>query len=187
MEKPKLLLHTCCAPCVTVPRMRLQDEYDIYCFFYNPNIHPEQEYLRRLAELKRIARQLSIVVIEQPYDVDRWMNLIRGLESAPERGQRCQICYRMRLEATAQFAKQEGIEYFTTTLTISPHKDATMINRLGEELAGRYGVHFLSENFKKKDGYKQSLELSAQFQLYRQDYCGCIFSQRSHQRIITMR
>lgn len=107
------------------------------------------------------------------------MQLVKGFESSPERGERCRICYRMRLEATAQFARQEGFEFFTTTLTISPHKDAAVINRIGEELGQQYGVQFLAENFKKKDGFKQSLVLSAQLQLYRQHYCGCVFSQRT--------
>jgi len=181
MPKPKMLLHTCCAPCVTVPLVRLQTEYDIVCFFYNPNIHPEQEYQRRLAELERLASQLGFALLQQPYDADRWMALVTGLENAPERGERCRICYRMRLEATAKFASQEGFDFFTTTLTISPHKDAQMINQLGEQLAHQHGVQFLSENFKKKDGFKQSLELSAQFQLYRQSYCGCLFSLRNSQ------
>ena len=178
MKQPKLLLHTCCAPCVTVPIERLESGWEITSFFYNPNIHPEQEYQQRRDELKGYARQSGVEVVESQYDVDRWFELVKGLENEPERGKRCEVCFRMRLEQTARFAQENGFDCFTTTLTISPHKNAKQINKIGAELADLYGVKFLAADFKKKDGYKRSVELSKQYNFYRQNYCGCVFSRR---------
>ncbi|MDZ7263335.1 MAG: epoxyqueuosine reductase QueH [candidate division KSB1 bacterium] len=177
MIRKRLLLHTCCAPCVVVPVERMADQYDITCFFFNPNIQPAEEYRRRLAELERIRDRLMVEVIIPPYDADQWLELVRGLEGEPEGGRRCAVCFRMRLEATAQAAIAGQFDFITTTLTVSPHKNAELINQIGQQIGETYGVAFLEENFKKKDGYKRSIELSKAYQLYRQDYCGCIFSQ----------
>ncbi|HEX9971358.1 MAG TPA: epoxyqueuosine reductase QueH [bacterium] len=178
MNKKNLLLHTCCAPCVTVPVERLRTEYEITCFFYNPNIQPQEEYDKRLAELRNFTDQFKISLIIAEYDVDRWMALIQGFENEPEQGKRCKICFAMRLEKTAAFARENGFSCFTTTLTLSPHKDSNLINQIGIALRQDDTIHFLQENFKKKDGYKRSLELSKDYNLYRQNYCGCIFSRK---------
>ena len=176
MQKQKLLLHTCCAPCVTVPLERLKSDYEISCFFYNPNIHPAEEYLKRLEEIKNLVRQLNAAIIIHRYDSDRWFELANRWEDEPEGGERCKICFRMRLQETANYARTQGFEVFTTTLSISPHKDAELINQIGEELGEQNQIKFLAVNFKKKDGYQQSIELSRKYDLYRQNYCGCIFS-----------
>lgn len=179
MTQRKLLLHTCCAPCVTVPIERLGSEYDITCFFYNPNIHPEDEFRRRMIALKKLASELKIELIAPEYHSEIWFEQIRGLENEPEQGRRCAICFEMRLQETARLAKAEGFDLFTTTLTISPHKNSSLINQIGVELSREFQIEFLEANFKKKDGYQRSLELSQHFNLYRQNYCGCIFSRES--------
>ena len=172
----KLLLHACCAPCMTVPIERLQSEYDITGFFYNPNIHPEEEYKKRLNEITNWTQQKNIPLIVHEYDVDRWHELVKGLEKEPERGKRCTVCFRMRLQQTAILAKQKGFDWFTTTLSISPHKNANIINQIGKKLRDQIGVQFLEANFKKKNGFKRSIELSKKYNFYRQNYCGCIYS-----------
>jgi len=179
MNKKQLLLHTCCAPCVTVPFERLRADYEITCFFYNPNIHPEEAYNKRLAELTNFADQLKIPLVIAEYDVNHWMELVRGLEAEPEKGRRCKVCFAMRLQRTATFARENGFSYFSTTLTLSPHKDSNLINQIGIEQQRATNIPFLEENFKKSDGYKHSLELSRVYNLFRQNYCGCIFSQKS--------
>lgn len=179
MNKKKLLLHTCCAPCVTVPIERLRADYEITCFFYNPNIHPEEEYDKRLAELTHFAEQLNIPLVIAEYDVNHWMELVRGLEAEPEKGRRCKVCFAMRLQRTATFARENGFSCFSTTLTLSPHKDSNLINQIGSAQQEDANIQFLEENFKKRDGYKHSLELSRAYNLFRQNYCGCIFSQKS--------
>lgn len=178
MKKEKLLLHACCAPCSTVPIERLNDEYDITCFFYNPNIQPEQEYERRLAELKRFADRIKIQLVVGEYEVNLWNERIAGFEQEPERGNRCTICFTMRLAKTAAVAKENGFCCFTTTLTLSPHKDSHLINEIGLAQCQERGPAYLNENFKKKDGYRRSLELSAYYHFYRQNYCGCRFSHK---------
>ncbi len=176
MKKLKLLLHTCCAPCVTVPMERLQPDYEVSCIFYNPNIHLRYEYLERLNEIIRLTKELELKIIIPEYDVDRWFELVKGLEDEPEGGKRCSVCFEMRLRETAQYAKKNNFDLFTTTLTISPHKNATLINQIGAEISEQNQIPFLDANFKKKDGYKRSIELSKKYNLYRQNYCGCIFS-----------
>lgn len=178
MNKNKLLLHTCCAPCVTVPIERLKMEYEVTCFFYNPNIHPQEEYENRLAELKNLMGQLNIPLVIAEYDVDRWMALVKGFENEPEKGERCTICFTMRINKAVEFAKNNGFSLVTTTLTVSPHKNSTLINQIGREQCHGDTVQFIEENFKKQDGYKRSLVLSRDYNLYRQNYCGCVFSQR---------
>ena len=178
MSKPKLLLHTCCAPCAGYVVQLLQKEYDITGYFYNPNIHPETEYQRRLAEEKKYFNKLCLELIEADDDKERWFSLVKGHEHDPERGERCLICYRMRLEQACRFGKENGFAVFTTTLSLSPHKDAAKINRIGRELGQQLDIRFLEADFKKRDGFKKSLEISQAEGFYRQHYCGCVFSQK---------
>lgn len=177
-RRPKLLLHACCAPCSSATLERLADAFDLTLLYYNPNIYPPAEYHRREAELERFVQQAGyrFPVVELPYDPRDFYDAVRGLEQEPEKGARCTVCYRLRLEQTARYAAQNGFEWFCTTLSISPMKDPVRINALGEELGARYRVRFLPSEFRKKDGYKRSLQLSQAYGLYRQDYCGCFFS-----------
>ena len=181
-ELPKLLLHACCAPCTPHVYDLLSGEYDVRAFFYNPNIFPEEEYNRRLEELRRFCGDKDIPLIEGNYDKEKWAEAIRGLEEEPEGGRRCAKCFEMRLAEVAHRAEAEGCSHFTTTLTVSPHKNAEAINRIGRAIgraAGeRAGVEFLEKDFKKKDGYKISCDLSRERGFYRQDYCGCEYSMR---------
>ncbi len=176
IAKKKLLLHTCCAPCSTSVLERLADEFDITGYFYNPNIHPRDEYRMRLDETRTFYEKKGIPMIEEEYDEDRWHELVRGHEDDPERGERCTICYEMRLEKTAETACLGGFDIFTTVLSISPHKDARRINELGSRIGEEKGVAFFTADFKKKDGYRRSVEISREEGLYRQNYCGCIHS-----------
>lgn len=179
---PRLLLHACCAPCSSYVLTYLAEYFSITILFYNPNITEQAEYEKRKAELLRLIGELDvknpISVLEAPWNPDRFFTLSRGLEDCPEGGERCFACYRLRLEKTAQLARENGFDWFTTTLSISPLKNAVKINEIGEELAAQYGVRHLPSDFKKKGGYQQSIVLSKQHHLYRQNYCGCIFSQR---------
>lgn len=179
--KPKLLLHVCCAPDVTVAAERLRSSHELGVYFFNPNIHPRTEYLKRLEEMERIAPKLGVQRHAAPYDPQRWLDAIRGTESEPEGGSRCEICFRERLLATAIAAKELGYDLFGTVLTVSPHKNADLINKIGAEIAEQVGVQYFPSNFKKQDGFKRSLELSREFDLYRQDYCGCEFSLRDRE------
>lgn len=185
----KLFLHSCCAPCSSYVLVYLRSFFRITVFYYNPNITEGEEYGRRVAEQKRLVRELNrqaensgdafgIEVIEGEYQRDLFFQKVKGLEQCPEGGERCFACYHLRLLETAKRAKEAGAGFFTTTLTISPLKNAAKINEIGEALSGEYGVAFLPSDFKKKDGYKQSVELSKEYGLYRQDYCGCVFSQK---------
>lgn len=183
-HKPRLLLHSCCGPCSSAVLEKLVPYFEVTVYFYNPCIHPSDEYERRLQEQLRLIResQLPVDVLESAYDPGSYFALIKGLEDAPEGGERCLVCFRQRLMATAQAAKEHGYDYFTTTLTVSPHKNAENLNRIGQETAAEVGVPFLPSDFKKRNGYLRSLQLSAQYELYRQDYCGCIFSMRASGR-----
>ena len=176
--RPKLLLHACCAPCSSATLERLADHFDLTILYYNPNIYPPTEYHRREAELERFVQEAGyrFPVVELPYEPKEFYDAVRGLEQEPEKGERCTVCYRLRLEQAARYAAEQGFDWFCTTLSISPMKDPVRINTLGAELGAQYGVRFLPSEFRKKDGYKRSLELSAQYGLYRQDYCGCVFS-----------
>lgn len=179
--RPTLLLHACCAPCCSYVLEYLHDIFDITLFFYNPNISPVKEYDFRAAELQRLPSLLGVdgvktVVI--PYNSEPFYNIASGMESLAEGGARCFSCYRLRLEESALYAKENGFDYFTTTLTISPHKNAEVINQIGLELADKYSLKYLLSDFKKNNGYKRSCELSRLYNLYRQDYCGCEFSKR---------
>lgn len=176
--KPKLLLHTCCAPCTAYVIQLLKKDYEITGYFYNPNIHPEVEYQKRLDEEKKYFDKISLELIEGPYDMEKWFELIKGCENEPERGERCGICYRMRLEHCGRFGLENGFDLFSTTLSLSPHKDAGKINQIGGEVSETVGLRFLEADFKKNDGFKQSLEISRVEGFYRQNYCGCVFSQK---------
>ena len=179
--KPTLLLHACCAPCSSAVLERLREVFSITILYYNPNIYPPQEYHRREQELERFLKDADmsgIPLIELPYDPQEFYTAVKGLEQEPERGERCTVCYRLRMEQAARYAAAHGFDWFTTTLSISPVKDPVRINQIGQELAQKYGVAHLPSEFRKKNGYKRSLELSAEYGLYRQDYCGCVFSVR---------
>lgn len=175
-ERKKLLLHACCAPCSSACLERLKDNFDVTLFFYNPNIEDE-EYKKRKAELIRLAKETGWAEIcECSHDTEEFYSAVQGLEGCPEGGARCAVCFRLRLERTAECARELGADYFATTLTISPLKDAALINATGYAAGEKYGVKWLPSDFKKHDGYLRSLQLSKEYNLYRQNYCGCIFS-----------
>lgn len=182
---PSLLLHACCAPCSSYCLEYLAEYFKITVFYYNPNIYPESEYAHRVKEEKRLIASLpvknKIDFIEGRFDPSEFYDAVKGLETAKEGGERCFTCYELRLRETARLAKERGFDYFTTTLTISPLKNAAKINEIGERLAEEYGVLHLPSDFKKKEGYKRSIELSKEFSLYRQNYCGCVFSHRDNE------
>lgn len=179
MEKPGLLLHICCAPCSTHVVEVLRENYDVTGYFYNPNIHPESEYRRREEEMRRYARKAGIEMVCAEYDDARWFDAVKGMEDAPEGGERCFLCYRIRSEKAARYAKEHGYQSLTTTLSISPHKNAEKINEIGAELAARHGLQWYAADFKKRGGFDRSIRMSKEAGLYRQSYCGCIFSQRA--------
>ena len=178
-SKPRLLLHACCAPCSSFVLERLNEHFDITLFYYNPNISPKSEFEFRLNELERFTRDAGyaeIGIFAPVYDPDEFYSLTRGMEELREGGERCRICYRLRLEQSARYARDEGFDYFTTTLSISPYKNAKWLNEIGRELEEEWGVKYLYSDFKKKNGYKRSIEISREYGLYRQDYCGCVYS-----------
>ncbi len=181
-KTPRLLLHSCCAPCSSYVLEYLSSYFSITVFYYNPNIYPPEEITKRAAEQKRLISQLPavhpITYLEGSYDPQSYYQAIKGHEQDREGGERCFLCYHLRLKEAAKLARSEGYDYFTTTLSISPLKNADKLNEIGEELAKEYGVAYLSSDFKKKNGYQRSIELSREHELYRQDYCGCVFSQR---------
>lgn len=179
-KRPKLLLHSCCAPCSSYVLEYLSRYFDITIYFYNPNISPREEYYRRVEEQQRLisAMDLSspIVFIKGEYNPKEFYDRIKGYEDEPEGGDRCFICYEMRLHEAASVAKEGEYDYFTTTLSISPYKNAPKLNEIGEKVGAICGAKYLPSDFKKKNGYKRSIELSKEYDLYRQDYCGCIYS-----------
>lgn len=179
-RRPTLLLHACCAPCSSYVLEYLSRYFKITLFYYNPNISPESEYRYRVSEVKRLVAEMlpdsDVTVVEGRYDPERFAQAVRGLEGEPEGGKRCRACFRLRLEEAARQAQDLGCEFFTTTLSISPLKNARALNEIGEELAPIYQTRYLVSDFKKREGYKRSIQLSAEYQLYRQDYCGCIYS-----------
>ncbi len=183
-RRPTLLLHSCCAPCSSYVLEYLSKYFDITLFYYNPNISPEEEYRRRAEEVRRLVAEMAppgVQVIVGGYQPERFYVATRGLEDTPEGGERCQACFRLRLSEAAALAHTLGTDYYTTTLTISPLKSAANINAIGEELAPIYGTTWLPCDFKKREGYKRSIELSREYGLYRQDYCGCVFSRRARE------
>ena len=172
------MLHICCAPCSTHVVEVLNERYDVTGYFYNPNIHPESEYRRREEEMKRYARRIGLEIVCAEYDDARWFDMVRGMENVQEGGKRCFVCYRMRLERAAEYAKKHGYQFLTTTLSISPHKNAARINEIGSEVANRYQLQWYAADFKKRGGFERSIRMSKSAGLYRQSYCGCIYSQR---------
>ncbi len=176
VRPPKLFLHICCGPCATVVIERLQNAYAITGFFYNPNIFPKEEYNQRLKGFEKLVNLWKISGEVGRYEHQRFLTLVKGLESELEGGRRCEVCYRMRLRATAERAKSFGYDFFASTLTVGPKKPAGIINRIGEELAREYGVQFVAGDWKKENGFKRSGELSRKLGLYRQNYCGCEFA-----------
>ena len=181
-HRPKLLLHTCCAPCSSYCLEYLLSHFEITVFYYNPNITEEAEYRHRAAEQQRLIEALGCDIgrhaafAEGPYEPQRFLEAAKGLEQCPEGGARCERCFRLRLEKAAEYAAKNGFDYFTTSLTISPLKNAPLLNTIGKEMGERYGIAFLPSDFKKRGGYQRSIELSKKYDLYRQDYCGCAFS-----------
>lgn len=186
-EVPTLLLHSCCAPCSSYVLEYLSKYFKITVFYYNPNIYPEEEYHKRVIEQKQFIEKFSfenpVSFLEGEFNTKQFYEIVNGFEEEKEGGERCFRCYKMRLEETAILAKEKGFDYFTTTLSISPHKNSQVLNQIGEKLEKEYGVKYLYSDFKKKNGYKRSIELSAKYNLYRQDYCGCIFSKKEIEAI----
>ncbi len=177
-KKHELLLHCCCAPCSTACIERLKDGFDITAYFYNPNIDTEDEFNHRAEELKRYCSLQKVGCVTEEYDKQNFLSVASGLEKEQEGGARCKECFYLRLKRTAEKAKELGVEYFTTTLTVSPLKNAELLNKIGERIEKETGVKFLPSDFKKRGGYLRSIELSKEFDLYRQNYCGCEFSKR---------
>ena len=184
-EVPTLLLHSCCAPCSSYVLEYLSQYFSITLFYYNPNIYPPTEYEHRVEEQQRLIHSLPAVhpisFCPGPYDSDRFYELTRGMENVPEGGERCFACYKLRMEAAAKYAAGHHFDFFTTTLSISPLKNAQKLNEIGEALAEEYGVPHLPSDFKKQEGYKRSIQLSADYNLYRQDFCGCVFSKKERE------
>ena len=181
MDKKKILLHSCCAPCSTAVIERLGEEYDITILYYNPNIYPEEEYIKRKNEEIRYIeilkeKGIEISMLDCDYESEKFYKAARGLESEREGGARCAVCFKLRLEETAKRAKKLGFDIFGTTLTVSPHKNSEVINAIGLALSKKYDIPYLESNFKKQNGYKRSVELSKENGIYRQNYCGCEFA-----------
>lgn len=175
--RPRLLLHSCCGPCSSYVLEYLTRYFDVTLLYYDPNIQPEAEYALRLENQMLVLERFPCVALMPcAYDGEAYSEAVRGLEGQPEGGARCSVCFRLRLEMTARMAAEGGFGFFCTTLTVSPHKNAEVINGIGNELAEKYGVRWLPSDFKKRDGYRRSIELSREYGLYRQNYCGCLFS-----------
>ncbi|MGN0687421.1 MAG: epoxyqueuosine reductase QueH [Oscillospiraceae bacterium] len=185
-KTPSLLLHSCCAPCSSYCIEYLSQYFDVTILYYNPNIAPEEEFQKRAAEQKRLVSEMQlknpVSVVIDSYDSQEFYSVVKGLENVPEGGERCFACYRLRLERAAGYAAEYGFDYFCSTLSISPMKNAAKLNEIGEQLSEIYPVRHLPSDFKKNNGYKRSIELSRQYDLYRQDYCGCVFSRREAQQ-----
>ena len=184
-ERPRLLLHACCAPCSSYVLEYLSSIFDITLFFYNPNISPETEFTKRLSELEgfcEAAGHRDVKISSPEYDSREFFDSVRGMEDISEGGERCRVCYELRLRRTAEAAKNGGFHYFTTTLSVGPKKNARWLNEIGGRLEAEYGVPYLYSDFKKKNGHDRSIELSAEYGLYRQDYCGCIYSKMESEK-----
>jgi predicted adenine nucleotide alpha hydrolase (AANH) superfamily ATPase len=184
-KRPKLLIHSCCAPCSSYVLEYLSEFFDITIYYYNPNIFPEEEYDKRVEEQQRLIKAMplksKVQFIQGNYQPAEYYEHVKGLEKEPEGGKRCFACYELRLREAAKLAAAGGFDYYTTTLSISPYKNAEKLYEIGEKLGKEYGVAYLPSDFKKKNGYKRSIELSKEYGLYRQDYCGCVFSLQSRQ------
>lgn len=174
--KQSLLLHVCCATCAAHVLKLLQHDFEVTAYYYNPNIYPEKEYAIRFQEVQRYCEQQGIPFIEEDPDQDRWFALTKGHKQDPERGERCMICYRMRLQKTAEYACEKNFDLFGTDLSISPHKDAGRLNAIGKELAQQFSTQYLEADFKKQDGFKKAMCISREQGFYRQNYCGCVYS-----------
>ena len=179
--KKKLLLHSCCAPCSSATLERLYPYFDITVFYYNPNIYPPEEFNHRKEEQSRLLQEMKeleqkVCIVAPEFNDKEFYDAVKGLEKEPEGGKRCIECFKLRLERTAKYAKENEFDFFTTTLSISPHKNAENLNKIGEEMSEKYDVSYLFSDFKKKNGYKRSIELSEEYGLYRQNYCGCVYS-----------
>ena len=183
-EKPKLLIHSCCGPCSSYVLDYLNNYFDISIFYYNPNIFPEKEFVYRSKEQEELINKmgLDIKFIGREHRSQEFYETVIGYENEPEKGSRCSLCFKLRLEETAKYALENSYDYFTTTLSISPHKDAQLLNRIGKELEKVYGIKYLYSDFKKKDGYRKSVDLSKKYNMYRQEYCGCEFSYKAYKK-----
>lgn len=181
-KRPKLLLHVCCGPCSSYVLEYLCKYFDITIFYYNPNISPKEEYDKRVEEVKRLLKTASFIknvkFVNGKYENEKFEEIAKGLEEEKEGGKRCKKCYHLRLYETAKYAKNNSFDYFTTTLSISPYKDANALNSIGKKLSEEFDIPYLFSDFKKKNGYKRSIELSKEYNLYRQDFCGCIYSKK---------
>ncbi len=180
--RPSLLMHSCCGPCSSYVLEYLTQYFDITLLFYGPNIQPREEYELRLSHQRRVLEHIPVKILECDYEGEAFDEAVRGLEAEPEGGGRCTVCFRLRLEETARRALEGGYDYFCSTLSVSPHKDAQRINAIGLRLAETYGVKWLPSDFKKRGGYQRSIALSKEYGLYRQDYCGCLFSQTAQDK-----
>lgn len=182
---PRLLLHSCCAPCSSYCLKYLAEYFCITVYYYNPNITSEEEYRKRVEEQRRLIRELEtknpVSFVEGSYQPDKFLDMARGMEELPEGGERCFACYEMRQREAVRYACEEGYDYVTTTLSVSPHKNAEKLNEIGLRLGEEYGIAYLVSDFKKKGGYAKSIELSREYGLYRQNYCGCVYSRREKQ------
>ncbi|HJM82858.1 MAG TPA: epoxyqueuosine reductase QueH [Nitrospinota bacterium] len=178
MPLPNLLLHVCCAPCSPHIVVTLLKTHKLTLYFYNPNIHPREEYDQRLSEISSWAKYMEIPLVADDYEIKKWFAAIKGLESEPERGKRCAVCFDVRLQATAKTARRLGISKFGTVLSVSPYKESALINCIGKDAGEKEGVIFYEADWKKKDGYKITTKMAQQAGFYRQHYCGCVFSQR---------
>ncbi len=177
-EKRTILLHSCCGPCSTACIERLKDDFNITILYYNPNIEPKEEYEKRKREQKRLLEILDIAFLDCDYDNETWKRITKPFADDLEGGRRCSVCFGIRLKYTAKKAKDLDYDYFGTTLTVSPHKNSVIINNIGNEIGEKLGIKYLMADFKKRDGYKRSIELAKKYNLYRQDYCGCLYSKR---------
>lgn len=180
--KKTILLHSCCGPCSSACIDRIKDYFDITVIYYNPNIEPIDEYLHRKNEQIRLLKEWNIKFMDCDYDNDTWKEKTKYLSEELEGGKRCSVCFGIRLKYTAQKALEEGFDYFGTTLTVSPHKNSQLINKIGGSIGESLGIKFLYSDFKKKEGYKKSIEFSKQYNLYRQDYCGCLYSKEGNRK-----
>lgn len=174
--KKTILLHSCCGPCSSSVIERLMPYFDITVLYYNPNIEPKEEYEKRKAEQIRLLKELGVKYMDCDYDNETYHEVVKGMEKEKEGGARCALCFMLRLSKTAKLAKENDFDYFGTTLTVSPHKNSELINKIGFKEGEKLGIEFLPADFKKEDGYKRSIELSKKYDLYRQDYCGCLYS-----------
>lgn len=187
-DVPKVMLHSCCAPCSSYVIEYLSQYFYLTIFYYNPNISPKEEYEKRKKEQIRLINSMptkyKVDIIDCDYDNDLYESSIKGLENEPERGRRCEVCFKLRLEKTAMIAKKKGYDYFGTTLTVSPYKNCSMINEIGLFISNKLDIKFLISDFKKRNGYKRSIELSHEYNLYRQNYCGCKYSKEFYEKYL---